>query len=386
MLGKILELRFLRLNQSSNTKLGTVSTPRLGNGSIRVLHVVDCASGVAAAIRSYTESTPEIVHQIYFMRRRDVASSTGYIDMPEGVRVVENERVLWKEFGRIRKLVQEYRPDVVHCHSSWAGGVTRLSIVRSRHRRILYSPHCFAFERGDLSKPTRRLVRVFELALSLNTSRYVCCSTREQRLARRLKFGRSGSSYVANCPDRRFIFNLPLGHVRSTGEPVRVIGVGRVSSQKAPNWFADVARRVKGLGEAVPIEFIWVGGGDPVLESSLRDAGVIVTGWLDEEGVAKSMAEADIYLHSAAWEGFPVALLNAVAMGLCPIVRDIPAMHGFEAMCARSPYSAAVQIMEALKRPEYASERLMDWRALLADNRREVQRRQLLAAYGLEYA
>ena len=51
---------------------------------------------------------------------------------------------------------------------------------------------------------------------------------------------------------------------------------------------------------------VWLGDGDPALRERLRAGGVEVTGWLPREATFARLGAADLYLHSARWEGFPL--------------------------------------------------------------------------------
>jgi glycosyltransferase involved in cell wall biosynthesis len=55
-------------------------------------------------------------------------------------------------------------------------------------------------------------------------------------------------------------------------------------------------------------------------------AGVEVTGWTAPEAAAQRVASAQLYLHSAAWEGGPLSTIEAATLGTPVLARDIPSM------------------------------------------------------------
>jgi len=65
-----------------------------------------------------------------------------------------------------------------------------------------------------------------------------------------------------------------------------------------------------------------VGDGDPEREAMLRAVGVEVTGWLPQEQVRSRLATATAYVQTSRWEGLPLAVLQAMAVGLPCLVLD----------------------------------------------------------------
>jgi glycosyltransferase involved in cell wall biosynthesis len=95
----------------------------------------------------------------------------------------------------------------------------------------------------------------------------------------------------------------------------RIVTVGGIRVQKNPRLFAEIARSF----EREDVDFLWIGDGDASLKRTLEDAGVRVTGWLTRADAIDAVAHADIYLSTASWEGMPVSLIEAMALGT-PVV------------------------------------------------------------------
>jgi glycosyltransferase involved in cell wall biosynthesis len=102
------------------------------------------------------------------------------------------------------------------------------------------------------------------------------------------------------------------------GDQLLCIGVGRMVEQKRPLLFLDLAGRI--ASEIPQTVFGWVGDGPLRPEWNLAAAQkglsnrVFVTGWVGE--VQPFYAAADLFLHTAAYEGLPLALLEAMGAGL----------------------------------------------------------------------
>jgi len=212
-------------------------------------------------------------------------------------------------------LVQELRPDQVHAHSSYAGFLTRTVDLGVD---VVYSPHCFGFERRDLRPAARAGIRRVERALAARTSVLAACSPREARLAADL-----GHRNVVVVPNRA---RTPEGVRARFDTPLRVVTVGRIAPQK--DWRYLIA--VKGYLEEVlrrRVAWQWLGGGDDDAERALRDHGVEVTGWLPRDEVVRRLGDAQVYVHTAAWEGAPISILEAAAIGLPIAARSLPTLE-----------------------------------------------------------
>ncbi|MDI9915073.1 glycosyltransferase [Rhodococcus sp. IEGM 1379] len=112
-------------------------------------------------------------------------------------------------------------------------------------------------------------------------------------------------------------------HARLDETTREVVMVGRISAQKDPGFYASAARAARSN-----VRWTWVGDGDAVMRSDLEQAGVTVTGWLPNAQVRQHLARADLYLHSARWEGAPVTLLEAAAVGTPVLARGIAELEG----------------------------------------------------------
>lgn len=298
--------------------------------SHRVLHVSESfGGGVLAAIRDYARATPEVEHHLLYSTHLDAPIDRGVLrDFKTASKMPTGHMSAVKAVRRRRK---ELRPQVVHAHSSFAGAYVRLALRASTSRgpepRIVYTPHCFAFERLDIGGAGRAVYRLLEWLLARNTHAFAACSPREAFLARSLN-RRSQVVFVPNvAPMPRHPISLPsFSEVRQ----FNIVGGGRIRgghlSQKDPYFFAQAIEAAKEHGYSLRAK--WIGGGDRAVAEALEAAGVFVTGWVTRERAIEHLADADIYFHTAAWEGFPVSILEADALGIPQVIRSIPAFQG----------------------------------------------------------
>ncbi|MGI8777112.1 MAG: glycosyltransferase [Acidimicrobiales bacterium] len=282
-----------------------------------MLHVVvRTGSGVAAAIGDHMAAMPEFDHHLLVSRDETCPigdhlerRATSVIDLPAGHLA---------PIRRLRDVSRELAPDVVHAHSSHAGAYVRLALGAQQQARVVYTPHCYAFERTDVAWPVRSAFWLVEAALSFRGAQVAACSPLETTLARSLP-GRQQVTYVPNiAPD------LDLDGA-DPSPTMRVSAAGRVSAQKAPWLFAAAARRNR--EDANPAEWVWIGGGDHDQEAVLRAAGVAVTGWLPRDEAVRCLARSHVYVHTASWESAPMTILEAAAIGVPVVARRTRAME-----------------------------------------------------------
>jgi glycosyltransferase involved in cell wall biosynthesis len=184
---------------------------------------------------------------------------------------------------------------------------------------------------------------------------------------------------------RAFVPNSPT--LEPSAEPTngplynRVFMIGRISKQKDPHYFIRVAELVRASEPTT--SFVWVGDGDVDTRDELVAAGVDVTGWLGADELSVLLGEGGVYLHSAAYEGFPLSVLDAAAFHVPIVARAIPAFDGAPVIQASSEEEAA-RLVVALRRGD---ERVRDdaaaaGKALLESMSREKQSVGLRALYG----
>jgi glycosyltransferase involved in cell wall biosynthesis len=156
-----------------------------------------------------------------------------------------------------------------------------------------------------------------------------------------------------------------------------VVSTGRLGPQKDPAAFADVVTALRAADPAITAE--WIGDGDPALKVRLEERGVTVSGWIPTAEVAERLAAAGVYVHTAAWEGFPLAVLEAVAAGVPVVARDIAAFQGMpREWLFHDSAAAAGLIRAALQRP---AENVGAWQRALSGDTAEAQRAALLGLY-----
>jgi glycosyltransferase involved in cell wall biosynthesis len=145
------------------------------------------------------------------------------------------------------------------------------------------------------------------------------------------------SSFLQNGKETKTIFNgVPImqndflgrsakrKELGLTDQNVLVLGLGRMEAQKRPLLFLQLAQR---LHEQVPAaKFLWIGGGsfadqwDQWVTQHKLEKTIWRMEWQNE--VKPFLFATDLFLHTAAYEGLPIALTEAMMANLPCAIPD----------------------------------------------------------------
>lgn len=302
-----------------------------------VLHVTEVlGGGVEHAISRYIATLGEVEHVI-------LAPADGGLSTVENARFIPMSTRRVSRVADVRRAVEQVAPSLVHAHSSWAG-------VRARATRlgvpVAYQPHAFAFYGYASSGLGRTSHRVAEKTLARRAASFLTLSEHESALARGL---------TSVVPVQRVV-NVSGIDKRHHGtwtlpDAPSVAMAGRIAPQKDPDFYVRFAARLRSIIPHAAVT--WIGDGDAGARHGLEQAGIEVTGWLSQTEVAERLARTSLYVHSARYEGFPLSVLDAAAVGMPIVLRRTPSTAGVDLLQAESSdglaeLSASVLLGDAL--------------------------------------
>lgn len=205
------------------------------------------------------------------------------------------------------RMIQDSKPDVIHCHSSKAGVLGRASaLLAGKRNSIVYSPHGLSFLKLDDPRWKRSFYKYIEQVCARMAGVVVGCSPSEVQI---LNENKIPAKLIQNG-----VFFPMVPVERKYDRRLKVVTVGRVNVQKNPHLFNEIA-------EAMPqLEFLWVGDGD--MKDSLKANNIRVTGWMPREEISQILRETHLYLSTSLWEGLPLSVLEAMANGLPLLLKD----------------------------------------------------------------
>ncbi|MEE8858491.1 glycosyltransferase [Leuconostoc mesenteroides] len=246
---------------------------------------------------------------------KNVCEGINLIDLPNFERQISLKNDL-SIFLELRKLVKDISPDVVHTHSSKAGVLGRIAAKTLGVKKIFYTPHAYSFLSSEFSIKKRNLYKVIERFLSryATTKTFnVSNSEKESAINAKIDFPEKFEVITNSLPEVELLEKkVARDKLKIDQEQVAVVNLARVTYQKNPELFVNIATEFLSLNTHV--HFYWIGAGDflnPV-PSNVHFLGNIN----DADLYLKAF---DIYLSTSLYEGLSYSLLEAARAHL-PIV------------------------------------------------------------------
>jgi glycosyltransferase involved in cell wall biosynthesis len=262
---------------------------------------------------------------------------------------------------RLARLLKERQVDLLHVHSPYPAILGRIVCKLRGPKAVVFTAHSML---GSFNPLTRLFIQLTApldqttIAVSQAVRRSFVQGTILKPRNIEVIYGSIDADKfngVGRPPEQvRASLGIPSGHM--------VVGnVAHLRSHKGYGYFLDAARRIR---EHCPdTTFIIVGremkqGYQAMLETRADELGikesVIFTGFLDDPLPVVNLF--DVFMMSSIYEGLPVSLLEAMAMGKPPVataVGGVPeviqdAVNGF-LVEPRSPEALARKVIELLR-------------------------------------
>jgi glycosyltransferase involved in cell wall biosynthesis len=300
---------------------------------MRILHVTESmGAGVATAIGQYVACAEDgHTHELIARVREDSFAHEPWLeDVPHTL--VPSLPALLRQWLQARR--QDF--DVVHAHSTIAGHLTR--VLPHPRARTVYSPHGLAAVHHR-SRAVRSVLAVSERRLTRKTSALAAVSASEEADLRTI----TEALPIVRLPHAQSVSGAVSPR---QGRTPTVVSVGRLTYQKAPDTVLDLPRRLSERG--LPHTCVWVGDGDAETRAQLEQHGWTVTGWVDSREVGRLLGTASAVLHPARYEGFSLAVVEALSHGTPVIARRIPANEEFSGVRTFTTTDEAVTMLCAL--------------------------------------
>ncbi|MFC3123605.1 glycosyltransferase family 4 protein [Pseudoroseomonas globiformis] len=219
----------------------------------------------------------------------------------------------------LQRILVKSRPDLVHAHGARAGLPCAL-LTRRAFPAFVYTVHGFHYQKKRA--PLRQLARISEGKCIARADATVFVSQADKALARAdgLLQDRQIGEVIYNGSD-----GLAGAVLRTSTHDVAFLG--RLHHQKNPLLLAEIARLATGL------RFRIIGDGPlgPALRARVEELGMTsrfsFLGGLSHHAALSALAGSRCMVLPSLWEGLPMAVIEAMHLGLPVVATDMPGLR-----------------------------------------------------------
>lgn len=211
-----------------------------------------------------------------------------------------------KTIRTLRRIEKEIMPDVIHLHSSIAGGIGRIAF-KGKKNKVVYTPHGYSFILMGNNTKEGKMYELMEKILGKKNALTLTCCESEDEVARKICKKTAYIETGINLKDlSEHLDNIPA----NTNKDFTVFTLGRICIQKQPELFNEIAKLVP---EA---KFTWIGNGE--LENKLTAPNIEITGWKPRKEALAMAKAADVYILCSMGEAVAMSLIeNMYIKKLC---------------------------------------------------------------------
>lgn len=216
----------------------------------------------------------------------------------------------------IRRTLAELRPDLVHVHSFKSSVLGRLA-ARSLGIPTVFTAHGWSFTEGA-PRARRTIGKLIERWLAGYTDRIITVSRYDRELALAMHI----------CPASKIVTihnGVEAGSARRGQRPDRPMRIVMVARFEAPK---DHSLLVRTLADcSFEFELLLVGDGPTRedVEKEIKQLGLEEVARCPgtSEDVGADLEEADLFVLTSNWEGFPLSVLEAMRAGLPVVASEV---------------------------------------------------------------
>lgn len=215
-------------------------------------------------------------------------------------------KVIW-ELKDIEKCI---KPDIIHLHSSIAGGLGRLA-YKGKKNVLVYTPHGYAHILMGWGLKSK-LYAVMEWILGKKNCVTLTCCESEDKVAKALC---KRTTFIETGVNLRELSAVLEGVSSVENKKFTVYTLGRICVQKQPELFNKIA-------ELVPeAEFVWIGNGE--LRNKLIAPNVHVIGWKPREEALALAKGADVFVLCSLGEAIAMSLIESMYIKKLILVSNV---------------------------------------------------------------
>ena len=285
------------------------------------------------------------VYLAYSCRKQTPSNYKDFLDSRINLIEIEdfgNLRKIGKTIKKLRKIEKEVKPDIIHLHSSIAGGIGRIAF-KGKDNVVLYTPHGYAhILMGKKTFKCKMYYLMEKICGKANCITLTCCESEDYEAKKICK----KTAYIETGVNLEDLSKTLDGIEPESNKDFTVYTLGRVCVQKQPELFNEIAKLVP---EA---RFLWIGSGE--LEKVLDAPNIEITGWKPRKEALALAKGADIYVLCSLGEAVAMSLIENMYMKKLCLVSNVMGNksvinNGKNGYVCDKPEDYASRIKEAMR-------------------------------------
>lgn len=284
---------------------------------MRVLHICEYANGgVATYLNTIFSRDGEQGIDNYIVLS-DYKSEHAWSLPQEKVHYYHYRRSVWSLFPamlRINRCIKKLNPDVIYCHSTWAGLIGRFPYLFCRKRgKIIYNAHGWSFNM-NISGLKKHIYAGVERILATVTDKIINVSEYELNSAVNsgLPINKMVMIYNGISPEK----NIVNKKAEMCTDKINLLFVGRFDPQKGVDFllkvFDEHADELKHI-------HLWVIGDNVVFDGGgieKKDIdNITFLGWISHDELPAYYEACDAVIMPSRWEAFGLVAIEAMKYG-----------------------------------------------------------------------
>jgi len=217
---------------------------------------------------------------------------------------------------RLRRLIKEEKPDIIHTHLNPAGSY--VNMVKPKSIPQIHTLHTM-YTQDQETRPFLKAVEKRTLFRDDRAALIFLSPMLEKDFSSAISF--KGKKYILpNFIEDSFFEIKPATPVP---EQLRVVAVGTIREVKNYQYLLDIFARLKGL----PVSLDIYGGGDTTaFNQRIEKEQLNVRMMGQTTDVSSVLGKYDLFIMASKFEGYPLSVIEAMAANLPVLLSDIPAL------------------------------------------------------------
>ena len=217
-------------------------------------------------------------------------------------------------------LILKIKPDIIHCNSTTAGIVGRISGFLTR-TPVVFTVHGWAFTSGT-NKKKQTFYKILETLLATFTKKIICVSEYDRQIALKvMPFFKNKFITIHNG-----ISDIPDEFKKKefSKDQLKIVMISRFCPQKDPYTLIKAVDQLNKEGLNIELDLFGYGEElDKVLSTIEETNGSNIQYKGEISDVTPILKDYDVYALISNWEGLPIGIIEAMRAGLPILVSDV---------------------------------------------------------------